>query len=148
MQLSTRARYAARAMLELAANYGEGPLQLKEIAKKQEISEKYLEQVLISLRKEGFIHTQKGNRGGYMLAVSPREITLYDVIRSVEGSLAPVACVDNTALCGRSDQCVTRDIWSRLKEKIIAELSSTTLADLVLEQEKKNAQDGSVLYQI
>lgn len=148
MQLSTRARYATRAMLELAVNYGEGPLQLKEIARKQEISEKYLEQVLISLRREGFIHTQKGNRGGYMLAVPPGEITLYDIISTVEGSLAPVACVDNTALCGRSDHCATRDIWSRLKGKITAELSSTTLADLVTEQEKKDKQDGAVNYQI
>lgn len=148
MQLSTRARYATRAMLELALNYGEGPLQLKEIAKKQDISEKYLEQVLIALRKDGFIHTQKGNRGGYMLAMPPREITLYDIISTVEGSLAPVACVDNTALCGRSDQCVTRDIWARLKEKIIGELSSTTLADLALEQKKKDRQDGAVTYQI
>jgi Rrf2 family protein len=87
MQLSTRARYATRAMIELTFHYGKGPLQLREIAKKQGISEKYLEQVLTFLRKEGFILTQKGNRGGYLLAMPPGEITLYDVIRSVEGSL-------------------------------------------------------------
>ena len=148
MQLSTRARYATRAMIELAIHYGKGPLQLREIAKKQGISEKYLEQVLTFLRKEGFILTQKGNRGGYMLAMPPEEITLYDIIRSVEGSLSPVACVDNASFCDRMDQCVTRDIWSRLKQKIVEELSSSTLADLALEQEKKDARHDRVSYQI
>ena len=148
MQLSTRARYATRAMIELAFHYGKGPLQLKEIAKKQGISEKYLEQVLTFLRKEGFILTQKGNRGGYLLAMPPEEITLYDIIRSVEGSLSPVACVDNAAFCDKTDQCVTRDIWSRLKQKIVEELSASTLADLALEQGKKDAQHDRGSYQI
>ena len=149
MQLSTRARYATRAMIELTLFYGKGPLQLKEIAKKQGISDKYLEQVLTFLRKEGFILTQKGNRGGYLLAKPPGEITLYDVIRSVEGSLAPVACVDNTAVCEKTDGCVTRDVWSRLKQKIVEELSGTTLDDLAREQEKKDAQDNNTSsYQI
>ncbi len=148
MQLSTRARYATRAMIELTLHYGKGPLQLKEIAKKQGISEKYLEQVLTFLRKEGFILTQKGNRGGYLLAMPPGEITLYDVIRSVEGSLAPVACVDSTAVCEKTEQCVTRDVWSRLKDKIVEELSATTLADLAQKQEDKAAQNGTASYQI
>lgn len=148
MQLSTRARYATRAMIELAFHYGKGPLQLKEIAKKQGISEKYLEQVLTFLRKEGFILTQKGNRGGYLLAIPPEEIILYDIIRSVEGSLSPVACVDNAAFCDKTDRCVTRDIWSRLKQKIVEELSASTLADLALEQGKKDAQHDRGSYQI
>jgi Rrf2 family transcriptional regulator, cysteine metabolism repressor len=117
MQLSTRARYATRAMIELALHYGKGPLQLRGNSKKQGISDKYLEQVLTFLRKEGFILTQKGNRGGYLLAMPPGEITLYDVIRSVEGSLSPVACVDNITACEKTDHCVTRDVWSRLKDK-------------------------------
>ncbi len=149
MQLSTRARYATRAMIELTLYYGKGPLQLKEIAKKQGISDKYLEQVLTFLRKEGFILTQKGNRGGYLLAMPPGEITLYDVIRSVEGSLAPVTCVDNTTVCDKTNGCVTRDVWLRLKEKIVEELSATTLADLAREQERKDAQESSTpSYQI
>ncbi len=149
MQLSTRARYATRAMLDLTLHYGEGPRQLKNIASKQGISEKYLEQVLTFLRKEGYILTQKGSGGGYLLAMPPREITLYDVIRSVEGSLAPVACVDNTAFCEKTDGCVTRDVWSRLKQKIVEELSATTLADLAREQEKKDARESSTTsYQI
>ena len=135
-------------MLELTFHYGKGPLQLKEIAKKQGVSEKYLEQVLTFLRKEGFILTQKGNRGGYLLAMPPGEITLYDVIRSVEGSLAPVACVDSTAVCEKTEQCVTRDVWSRLKDKIVEELSATTLADLAQKQEDKATQDGTASYQI
>lgn len=148
MQLSTRARYATRAMIELALQYGKGPLQLKEVAKKQEVSDKYLEQVLTSLRREGILHTQKGNRGGYLLARPPSEITLYEIVRSVEGSLAPVACVDNPAFCEKTERCVTRDIWSKLKDKIVEELTSITLLELAQKQTKINEQNGKSLYQI
>jgi Rrf2 family protein len=149
MQLSTKARYATRAMLELAINYGEGTLQLKEIARRQDISEKYLEQVLFPLRAKGYIYTQKGSRGGYSLSMGPEEITLYDIVQTVEGSLAPVACVDNAGVCDRVDICVTRDVWSRLKNIVIQELKSINLADLVVEQERKIKEAGScITYQI
>lgn len=149
MQLSTKARYAVRAMLELAINYGEGTLRLKEIARRQDISEKYLEQVLFPLRAKGYIYTQKGSRGGYALALEPAEITLHDIVQAVEGSLAPVACVDNAGVCDRVEICVTRDVWSRLKDIIIQELTAISLADLVVEQERKNKEAGNhIIYQI
>lgn len=149
MQLSTKARYATRAMLELALNYGKGPLQLKEIARRQDISDKYLEQVMFPLRTKGYVFTQKGSRGGYSLSRPPEEITVYDVVQTVEGSLAPVACVDGNTSCRRESICVTRDLWNRLKDKIVQELQSISLAELAREQVKKYREEGANLnYQI
>ncbi len=149
MQLSTKARYAVRAMIELANDYGKGPLQLKEIAKRQGISNKYLEQVMAPLRTRGIVYTQKGSRGGYFLAKPPEEVSLFEIIHGVEGSLAPVPCVDNANLCARADVCATRDLWGRLKQLVSRELESISLADLTVEQEKKQRQAGETLsYQI
>ncbi|MDO9535756.1 MAG: Rrf2 family transcriptional regulator [Bacillota bacterium] len=140
MKLSTKARYAVRAMIELSREYGKGPLQLKMIAKRQDISDKYLEQVLSPLRVNGLIFTQKGSRGGYVLSRAPEEITLYDVVHIVEGSLAPVDCVDNNEICSRRDLCVTRDVWSKLKEVIIRELESVNLAELAAKQSERYSE--------
>ncbi len=136
MQLSTKVRYAARAMIELALNYKVEPIQLNDIACKQDISVKYLEQIMAPLRARGFVRTQKGSRGGYHLAVKPEDITLYDIVESIEGSMAPVACVDNDSYCDRVDMCVTRSVWTRVKDAVKKELQVKTLADLAAEQEK------------
>ena len=136
MQLSTRARYAVRAMIELAIRYGEGPVLLKDVASHQEISDKYLEQLLAPLRAQGFIHTLRGNRGGYVLAIPPEDVTLYDVIEVVEGSLAPVSCVDKPAVCSRIDKCVTRNVWVNIKTLIKEELESIDLATLAKQQQE------------
>jgi len=136
LQLSTRARYAVRAMIELSIRYGEGPVLLKDVAHEQEISDKYLEQLLAPLRAKGFIHTIRGNKGGYVLAKPPEEISLYDVIEVVEGSLAPVSCVDNPGVCGRLDRCVTRKVWSNVKARIKEELEAVDLATLAREQKE------------
>jgi len=148
MQISTKARYATRAMVELALNYGRGPLQLKEISKRQDISDKYLEQVMFPLRTKGYIYTLKGNRGGYMLARPPEEITLYDIVQTLEGSLAPVPCADNPEVCNRSEQCAVKGVWSRIKELIAGELQRITLADLAAEQKNKqeNLADGLIYH--
>ncbi len=135
MQLSTKVRYASRAMIELALNYKADPIQLNDIACKQDISVKYLEQIMAPLRARGFVRTQKGSRGGYHLAKKPSEITLYDIVESIEGSMAPVACVDNEFSCDRINVCVTRSVWHRVKDAIKAELEAKTLADLAAEQE-------------
>jgi len=135
MQLSTKARYAARALVELALKYGQKPVKLKDIASRQEISLKYLEQVMFPLRISGYVKTHKGSQGGYALARPPEEINMYDVIRTVEGSLSPVDCVDNPELCHRVDKCVTRRVWVGLKEAIHNELSNITLAELAEKQE-------------
>jgi Rrf2 family protein len=140
MQLSTKARYAVRAMIELAVNYGKGPTLLKEIATRQEISEKYLEQLMGPLRAAGLIYTLRGNKGGYILGKDPREVTVYNVISVVEGSLAPVPCVDKAEICHRAPFCVARNIWSDLKTKIIIQLDSVSLAELAASQEKINME--------
>lgn len=138
MQLSTKVRYAARAMIELANKYEKDPIQLNEVACSQDISVKYLEQVMAPLRARGYVRTQKGSRGGYHLAVEPSKITLYDIVESIEGSLSPVACVDNDLSCERTEKCVTRSVWAGLKSVIIKELKSKTLEELAKEQEVLN----------
>ncbi len=140
MRLSTKARYAARAMIDLASNYTGEPVKLKDIAENQDISIKYLEQLMNPLRVNGFVNTHKGSRGGYSLIRPPEQITLYDIVSCVEGSLAPADCVDNPGVCSRVKQCVTRNIWIRLHEVIVNELKSVTLDLLVEEQRKKQKE--------
>lgn len=135
MQLSTKVRYAARAMIELALNYKDEPIQLNDIACSQSISVKYLEQIMAPLRAKGFVRTQKGSKGGYHLAINPKDITLYDIVESIEGSMAPVSCVDDKNSCKRSATCVTISVWKRLKDVVKTELQSKTLADLAAEQQ-------------
>ena len=150
MQLSTKSRYATRAMVELARYYGQGPVQLKEIASSQDISVKYLEQVLLPLRTSGYIYTVKGARGGYCLSENPEKITVYNIVECVEGSLAPVACVDKSDFCQRTESCVTREVWARLKTVIARELEGITLADLAKKAERLNRENktSSIIYYI
>ncbi|HED23955.1 MAG TPA: Rrf2 family transcriptional regulator [Firmicutes bacterium] len=138
MQFSTKVRYAARAMIQLAVNYKEEAIQLNDIAFKQDLSVKYLEQIMAPLRARGYVRTRKGSRGGYHLSIDPSKLTLFDIVESVEGSLSPVSCVDNEFDCERADQCVTRDVWIRVGNAIKKELQAKTLAELAAEQEKLN----------
>lgn len=123
-------------MIELALSYKKDPIQLNDIACKQDISVKYLEQIMAPLRARGFVRTQKGSRGGYHLAVKPDEITLYDIVESVEGSLAPTVCVDDETSCERTNLCVTRSVWARVKEAMKRELQAETLAELAGRQKE------------
>ncbi len=149
MQISTKSRYAVRAMIELALHYEKGPLQLKEIARRQDLSEKYLEQIMHPLRTKGLVYSQKGSQGGYCLARPPRDINMLHIVSTMEGSITPVACVDKPQLCDRVPVCSTRDVWSRLKETIAQELDSHTLEDLAREQERKvGAQATGLTYHI
>ncbi len=134
MQLSTKSRYAARALVELALKYGQEPVKLKDVAARQEISLKYLEQVMFPLRISGYVKTHKGSQGGYVLAKPPQEITMYDIVKTVEGSLSPVDCVDDPDTCHRIDYCVTRKVWVDLKEAIYNELSKISLIELAESQ--------------
>lgn len=138
MKLSTKSRYASRALIELGFQYGEGPVKLKDISANQDISLKYLEQVMFPLRVGGYVKTMKGSQGGYILARHPESITLLEIVECVEGPIAPVDCVDNAELCERSKQCVTRDAWIGLKNVIRSELGSITLAELVEKQKQLN----------
>ena len=134
-------------MLDLALNQGEEPILLKDIAQRQQISLSYLEHLVTPLINGGLIHSTRGARGGVSLAKSPQEIKLSEVIELLEGSLAPVECVNNPELCSRSELCVTRDVWSELKKAMNGVLESTTLQDLV-ERHKVKGRAVKAMYYI
>ena len=147
MKLSTRARYGARAMLELALHYGEGPVLVKDIAKRQEISRRYLEHLIVSLQAARLVETIRGKKGGCILAKPPSEIKIGEIVEALEGSMAPVNCVDDDKLCPRTKLCVSRDIWIKMKEAIVNVLNSITLEDMVKwQKEKLKGTETSVYY--
>jgi len=147
MKLSTKGRYGTRALLELAFHHGEGAIPLKDIARSQQIPLQYLEHLIAPLVAGGIIRSTPGVRGGVWLARSPQEIKLSEVIGLLEGSIAPVECVNDPKYCPRSDFCVTRDIWSELKRAMNGVLESTTLQDL-MERQKRKGQPEEVMYHI
>ena len=131
MRVSTRGRYALRLMLDLAMNNTGEPVRLKDVAKRQEISEKYLEQIISILNKSRFVKSVRGPAGGYSLKRKPEEYTVGMILRLTEGSLAPVDCVEDGTDCGRADQCVTVLLWKKLNDAINGVVDNITLADLV-----------------
>jgi Rrf2 family protein len=147
MKLSTRGQYRTRALLDLALHGGKGPVPLRDIAQRQQISTMYLEHLVTPLIAGGIVRSTRGARGGVSLAKPPEEIRLSEVIQLLEGSIAPVECVSNPGICTRSKLCVTRDIWSELKQAIDGVLESTTLQDLV-ERQKSKEQPKEVMYYI
>ncbi|MFH1352419.1 MAG: Rrf2 family transcriptional regulator [bacterium] len=148
MKLSTKGRYGARAMLELALNYEKGTMLLRDIAHRQEISESYLERMMTALVSAGLVRSSRGQHGGFILAKPPGEIRLSKIIQVVEGSLSPSPCVDDPNLCKRVNICVTRDIWRRLKEAMADVLDSITLKDMVNMQKNKCAGLDEQMYYI
>jgi len=139
LKISTRGRYGLRAMLELAVNATDRPVSILNIAERQNISDKYLEQIFPILKNAGLIKSVRGPRGGYILGRRPEDITVGQVLRILEGSFAPVECVDDNISeeCGRSDKCPTRFIWQIIKERIESAVDSITLHDLIV-AEKNN----------
>ena len=131
MRLSTKARYSTRAMLDLAVHYGQGPIQVKEISARQQISARYLVQLFIRLRRAGLVRSLRGIRGGFTLAKPPAEIPISEIIRVAEGSVGPVKCIDKPELCPQSDVCLTRNIWAEIERATNKVLESITLQDLV-----------------
>jgi Rrf2 family cysteine metabolism transcriptional repressor len=146
MKLSTKGRYAVRAMLDLAFHYGEGPILLKDVAKREHISERYLEQIILSLKAAGLVNSTRGARGGFMLTRPPSQIRLIEVMQVSEGSMAPVECVSDPEVCSRSSLCVTRDIWSEMTEAMSGILESTTLQDLIQRQREKEQPKARMYY--
>ena len=144
MKLSTKGRYGARLMLDLALHYGQGAVLLKDVAQRQEISEKYLGHLIPPLKAAGLINSSRGAHGGYILAKPPQKITLDEVLRAVEGSLALVECVNAPKVCHRVSFCVTRDIWEEMGEKMIEVLESNTLQDMVDRQRQKQKSQALV----
>ena len=137
MKLSTKGRYGTRALLDIALHDKEGPVPLKDIAHRQQISLPYLEHLITPLIEGSIIRSTRGIGGGVSLVKSPEEIRLSEAIGLLEGSLAPVKCIADPTICNRSEFCVTRDIWSELKTAMDGVLESTTLQDLIERQEKK-----------
>ena len=147
MKLSTRGRYGSRALLDLTLNHGRGPVLLKDIARRQQISLRYLEQLITPLITGGIVQSTRGPKGGVSLARAPQEIRLSEVIQLLEGSVAPVECLDNPDTCLRSGFCAPQDIWGELKRVMMGVLDSTTLQDLV-ERQKRKGQSEEVMYHI
>ena len=147
MRLSTRGRYATRALLDLALHQGEEPVFLKDIARRQQISLKYLDHLITPLIAGGVVRTIRGPKGGVSLARPPEEIRLSEIIKLAEGSIVPVACVDDPAICSRSGLCATRDIWIELKGAINGVFESKTLQDLV-ERQKMKERPLKLMYHI
>lgn len=145
MKISTRGRYGTRALLDLAIRWGEGPVQLKDIAQNQEVPLQYLEHLMRPLIAAGLVRSMRGARGGVWLAKPPEEIKLSEVIGALIGSIAPVECVDDPTMCDRSRYCATRDVWCELARAMSEVLESTTLHDLVVRQKSKE-QSAEAMY--
>ncbi|MBI4186482.1 MAG: Rrf2 family transcriptional regulator [Chloroflexi bacterium] len=146
MKLSTRAQYGTRALLYLAVRQEKGPATLKDIARSQQIPLSYLEHLMTPLIAGGVVRSVRGPRGGVALARSSDKIKLDEVVQLLEGSSAPVECVDNPNVCDRSRSCVTRDVWSDLKRAVDTVLESTTLQDLVERQKRKQPSEQEMYY--
>ena len=144
MKLSTRTRYGIRAILELAESCRQGPLQLKIIAQHQDISVKYLEQIVAMLKSGGFVRSIRGAKGGYILAKAPNQIKLGDVFDCLEGLVTTIECIENEDYCARAADCIARQLWKQVNEAIKNVLQSTTLQDLLDRAKDKRALDYQI----
>ena len=139
MKISTKGRYALRMMLDLAIYDTGEPVRIRDIAARQEISEKYLEQIISILNKAGYVKSVRGPQGGYHLMKSPEQYTLGMFLRLTEGPLTPVACLDDEAyVCERRENCVTLRLWQMLNQAVSDVVDKVTLADLVEWHEQKS----------
>lgn len=146
MRLSTKGHYGLKAMFDLAQYYGSEPIPLKSVAERQNLSEHYLEQLIAILRKAGLVNSVRGSQGGYILARDPALIKVGDVIRALEGPIAPVYCVseEDPGICDEADYCITRTVWARVRDGIAGVLDGISLADLCREaDEAQRKRDGA-----
>jgi Rrf2 family transcriptional regulator, cysteine metabolism repressor len=149
MKLSTRSRYGTRALIDIALNANGKPVLLRDVARRQEISTMYLEHLITPLISAGIVRSTRGAKGGVWLARSPKDVKLTEVIQLLEGSLAPVECVDDLNYCPRYETCVTREIWVEMKRVMNDVLGATTLEDLVERQRQRQDEDtDSCMYYI
>lgn len=139
MRFSTRGRYGVQIMVDLAQHTTEGPISLKSIADRQKLSEHYLEQLIPELRKAGLVKSIRGAQGGYILAKRPEDIFIGDVIRVLEGPIAPVECTNQSGddCCEKTEFCVTREVWVKVRDSINDVVDSISLADLLKDAEKE-----------
>lgn len=141
MKISTKGRYGTRALLDVAMYQDEGPVQLKAIAKRQQLSVSYLEHIVAPLISAGILRSVRGVNGGVLLARPARGIKMSEVIQALEGSVAPAVCVDDPGVCPRSDHCVARDMWTEMKKAMDGVLESTTIQELVERQMTKQKHE-------
>lgn len=137
MKLSTRSRYGTRMMLDLAQHYKEGPVQIGEIAKRQEVSVKYLEQLIIPLKKANLIKSIRGPKGGHMLAKSPIEITVGQIVKVLEGGIDLSNCIEDADVCERSSDCLTRGIWEEATKAMYDKLNSIPLSKAIKKRKRR-----------
>jgi Rrf2 family protein len=131
MKLSTRSRYGTRLMLDMAQHYREGPIHLGDIAKRQNVSVKYLEQIIIPLKKAHYIESIRGSKGGHTLTKPPEEITVGEIVAILEQGASLVECVADPTVCERADICPTRLLWKEASQAMFDRLEAVTLADLM-----------------
>lgn len=154
MKLSTKGRYGLKAMLDIAVNSESGCVAIKNISMRQSISEPYLEQLFSSLKKAGLVNSIRGAQGGYVLSDKPKNITVGQILRALEGSLAPVDCVlekdftnpGNT--CNNADCCVIKGVWEKIRDSINSVVDSITLEDLVQDYKKASKNNSGYMYYI
>jgi Rrf2 family transcriptional regulator, iron-sulfur cluster assembly transcription factor len=145
MKLSTRSRYGTRLMLDMAQHYRDGPIHLGDIAKRQDVSVKYLEQIIIPLKKAHYIESVRGSKGGYILTKPPEEITVGEIVATLEQGTGLVECVAVPTVCERADICPTRILWKEASQAMFDRLEAVTLADLM---ERGKALEGKRLNQV
>ena len=145
MKISTKGRYAVRLMIDIAMNDTGQPVRIKDIAKRQDISEKYLEQIISVLNKAGYVKSIRGPQGGYTLARKPEDYTAGMILRLTEGSLAPVSCLEfEENDCQRQELCATLELWKRVDDAVKGVVDDVTLADLVEWQRQKSSDFYSI----
>jgi Rrf2 family transcriptional regulator, iron-sulfur cluster assembly transcription factor len=131
MKLSTKSRYGTRLMVDMAQHYEDGPIRLTNIAKRQGISVKYLEQIIIPLKRAKYIQSVRGPKGGYVLAKPPEEITVAEIVALMEEGTTLVECSDRSESCQRSSTCLTRNLWKEAAQAMFDKLQAITLADII-----------------
>ena len=142
MKISTKGRYALRLMLDLALAEPGEPIPLRNVAERQDISDKYLEQIVTPLSRAGLVRSIRGAGGGYMLTRAPSQYTVGEILRPLGGSLAPVSCEDGSEGCARSGQCVTMEVWRDIQKAVSGVVDHITLQDLVDRQRQLTASQG------
>jgi Rrf2 family cysteine metabolism transcriptional repressor len=140
MMISTRSRYALRALIDLVRHYNGTPVLLKDIAGREGISQRYLENIFTRLRTAGILKSSKGRNGGFYPARKPERICLLDIVESLENDTSVCSCIDEPESCGKSDRCVSREAWTTVNESFRHSLASVCLSDLVWEKEEPGMQ--------
>lgn len=150
MKISTKGHYGVQAMFDLAQHYGEGPISLKSVAERQGLSEHYLEQLIAGLRKAGLVKSVRGAQGGYILSRDPAEIKVGDIVRVLEGPIAPVECVseEDSEQCMKAEFCITKNVWEKVKDSIEEVLDSISLADMCKDAENAKMNKNFYMYYI